>query len=200
MKKTLVVLFAVMLLVPAGLFAGIFDFSVGATAQYKNGYDITSPEWGDDMTDIANYAFGADVRTRILFAEIGMTGLYSQIDNDVHQLDGLVTGGLSLDLLGLVRVGLGMGPRVTVTMAGDVVTFYGPDGALDADTDFVAAIMHAPLTYRATADFKLGNLLVGLNYTIDSNGFTLENQRLDKLLPASFESGRIGASVLFTLF
>ena len=63
-------------------------------------------------------------------------------------------------------------------------------------------MMNTPLTWRATADVKLGKILVGLNYTINSNGFTLESSDYTKLLPASsaWENGRIGASVLYTIF
>jgi hypothetical protein len=36
MKKTMLALLIVLLLVPTGLFAGIFNLSLGVTAQYKN--------------------------------------------------------------------------------------------------------------------------------------------------------------------
>ena len=201
MKKTIMIVLVVLLVAPMGLFAGIFDFSVGATAQYTKAFDATGEiEFEEGMADIENYVFGADIRTRLLFAEVGLMALYSQAE-DGFNLDGVLTGGISLDLLGLLRVGLGMGPRLSANFQEDgTVVVYGPTGPLDEGTDFEAAFMNAPMTYRATVDLKLGNVLLGLNYTVDSSGYTFGNmEETDKLVP-NWEQGRIGASVLFTLF
>jgi hypothetical protein len=204
MKKTILILTMVLLLVPAGLFAGVFDLSLGVTAQNKMGYDATSGEFDEDMfTDVENYAFGGDIRMRLLFAEVGIMGLYSQTAAEETRIDGILTGGLSLDLLGLVRVGLGMGPRMTVVEETGGWKVYGPDNtAIDEDTDFESALMNAPMTYRATVDLKLGKILLGLNYTVDSNGFTFDEPNPVNLMPddAAWGNGRIGASVLFTIF
>lgn len=202
MKKTILIMAMVLLLVPAGLFAGLFDLSLGATAQYQGPFDVTSDiEWADGMSEIENYAFGGDVRMRLLFAEVGVMGLYSQLEEG-YKINGIVTGGLSLDLLGLVRVGLGMGPRMTATNIDGTWAVYGPENEeVTEGTDFEAAFMNAPMTYRATVDLKLGKILLGLNYTVDSDGFTFENPDPTTLMPSadSWGNGRIGASVLFTL-
>ncbi len=205
MKKTVLVLLIAMLLVPAGLFASMFNFSVGATAQYNKPFDVSTAgeeEWSQ-LLEIESYAFGADIRTRLLFVELDITALYSQEVYDstnYYQLSGLITGGVSLDLLGLVRVGLGMGPRVYALFDESGTGFiWSDEGILDENTDFAQAFMQAPMTYRATADVKLGNILLGINYTVDSMGFTFNNMDTAKLAP-DFANGRIGASVLFTLF
>jgi hypothetical protein len=205
MKKVLITLTIIMLLVPAAAFAGIFDFSVGATAQYKIPYDVSGEiTFEDGMADPKNYTFGADIRTRLLFAEVGVMAMYDQLENEgdtIDTLTGLVTGGLSLDLLGLVRVGLGLGPRVSADF-GDEVIFYNSDGQVLDATNYGEALMASDLTWRATVDLKLGNILVGLNYTIDSDGFTIDNSDFTKLLPGEeqWNSGRIGVSALFTIF
>ncbi len=194
-----------MLLVPAAAFAGIFDFSVGATAQYKIPYDVSGEiTFEDGMADPKNYTFGADIRTRLLFAEVGVMAMYDQLENESETIDtltGLVTGGISLDLLGLVRVGLGLGPRVSADF-GDEVIFYNSEGQVLDATNYGEALMASDLTWRATVDLKLGNILVGLNYTIDSDGFTIDNSDFTKLLPGEeqWNSGRIGVSALFTIF
>ncbi len=204
MKKTILVLSILLLLIPAGLFAGVFDLSLGAVAQNKMAYDATSGEFDPDMfTNIENYAFGGDIRMRLLFAELGIMGLYSQTANDEIMFDGILTVGPSLDLLGLVRVGLGMGPKMTVVQEAAGWKVYGPDGtAITEETDFESAFMNAPMTYRATVDLKLGNLLFGVNYTVNSEGFTFGNMNTAALLPGESDwgNGRIGASVLFTIF
>ncbi len=207
MKKVLITLTIIMLLVPVAAFAGIFDLSLGATAQYKLPWNASEGEfeWEDGMTDPANYTFGADIRTRVLFAEVDVMALYDQIEvagDSVDTLSSLVTAGVSLDLLGLVRIGLGLGPRVRVEFGDDVV-FYDADGGelLDAE-NYGDALMESDLTWRATADVKLGKILIGLNYTVDSNGFTADNSDFTKLLPgeSQWNSGRIGVSALFTIF
>ncbi len=205
MKKVLITLTIIMLLVPAAAFAGIFDFSVGATAQYKIPYDVSGEiTFEDGMADPKNYTFGADIRTRLLFAEVGVMAMYDQLENESETIDtltGLVTGGISLDLLGLVRVGLGLGPRVSADF-GDEVIFYNSEGQVLDATNYGEALMASDLTWRATVDLKLGNILVGLNYTIDSDGFTIDNSDFTKLLPGEeqWNSGRIGVSALFTIF
>src|SRR5690554_571197 len=203
MKKIIMIGLVILLLVPVGLTAGIFDFSVGVLAQNKLPYDVQEGEFDADMfTNFENYAFGADIRTRILFAEVGVAALYEEVDS-TPAFSGLVTGGLSLDLLGLLRVGLGLGPRVTVMFPENSdAEFYFTDETLLAAENFGDAFMRSDLTWRATVDLKLGSMLVGLNYMVDSDGFNLEDADFDKLLPTAdgFKAGRIGASVLFTLF
>lgn len=201
MKKTLFAFAVILLVVPAMLSAGLIDLSIGATAQYGQPFDVQEEvTWDEDMGNIENYTFGADVRARVLFAEVDIMALYGN-DADTPTLNGVVTGGLSLDLLGLVRVGLGLGPRVTAVFPETGSPIFYADGT-PLGEDFQDAIMQTPLTWRATADIKLGKILVGLNYTIDSNGFTLDSNDYTKLLPSESQwgNGRIGASVLFSIF
>ncbi len=200
MKKILIAIAILTFIVPAALSAGLLDFSVGATGQYQIPVDAQELAWDDAMGDVENYKFGADVRTRLLFAEVDIMALYGS-ENDVPTLDGVVTGGLSLDLLGLVRVGLGLGPRVTAIFPDGGDPAFLVNG-VEIEGDFEEALMQTPLTWRATADIKLGKMLVGLNYTIDSDGFSLDSNDYTKLLPGAsdWETGRIGASVLLTIF
>lgn len=201
MKKTILALLIVLLLVPTGLFAGIFNLSLGVTAQYKEPFDFTEGDIPfEGMAEIENWAFGGDIRMRLLFAELDVTALYSKLE-DGHLLSGLVTAGVSLDLFGFLRLGLGMGPRLGVAFSDDgEFSAWGPDGQpLGPDTDFGDAFMNALMTYRLTADFKLGKILVGLNYTVDSDGFTFENLDVEKLVP-NFNQGAIGVSLLYSFF
>lgn len=198
MKKKILVLMIISLLVSTTLFAGILNLNIGATAQYK------IPTIGGDLDgalNIEEWSFGPDIRLRLLFAEVGVAGLYSKLEDGGHSLSGVLTGGVSFDLLGFMRVGLGLGPRMGAKFDKD---FKNPtveiDGAAEEAT-FGEAFMNAPLTYRATVDFKLGRFLIGLNYTIDSDGFSFANTDAQKLLP-DFENnpGRVGVSALFRLF
>jgi len=62
--------------------------------------------------------------------------------------------------------------------------------------------MNTPLVWRATVDLKLGSVLLGVNYMVNTNNFTIENGNYEGLIPtdALFKSGRIGASFLISLF
>jgi hypothetical protein len=203
MKKTMLALLIVLLLVPTGLFAGIFNLSLGVTAQYKNPLPLAEEiEEGffEGMAELDNWAFGGDIRMRLLFVELDVAALYSKLDNG-HLISGLVTAGVSFDLFGFLRLGLGMGPRIGVSIDDDgETTILGPDGGvIDENTEFGEAFMKALMTYRLTADFKLGSFLVGLNYTVDSDGFTFDNLDVDKLVP-NFKQGAVGVSFLYSFF
>ncbi len=200
MKKTILALLIVLLLVPTGLFAGIFNLSLGATAQYKEPLDFTEGDIPfEGMAELQNWAFGGDIRMRLFFVELDIAALYTKLD-DGHLISGLVTAGVSFDLLGFLRVGLGMGPRIGVAIGDDGETkVWGPAGEIDGDTDFGEAFMNAPMTYRLTTDFKLGSILVGLNYTVDSKGFTFGDLDVANLAP-DFNKGAIGVSLLYSFF
>lgn len=203
MKKTMLVLIVVLLLVPAGLFAGILDFSIGATAQYNGAVAFEEGfEWQEGMAEIENYEFGPDLRLRLLFAEVGVAGLYSPTTSGGHRISGIMTGGLSLDLLGLLRVGVGMGPRMAIEFSEDfgTATVYAQDGTTVVGDNFEAAFMNAPMSYRATVDLKLGRILFGVNYIIESNGFTFADENYEDMLPDFSQPGTIGVSALFTIF
>ncbi len=204
MKKTILALLIVLLLVPTGLFAGIFNLSLGATAQYKEPFPIDGEEPipFEGMAELKNWAFGGDIRMRLFFVELDIAALYTKLDEgEGHLISGLVTAGVSFDLLGFLRVGLGMGPRIGLGISDDgEFSAWGPGGeSLGSDTNFGDAFMNAPMTYRLTTDFKLGSILVGLNYTVDSNGFTFEELDVAKLAP-DFKKGAIGVSLLYSFF
>jgi len=91
MKKRLLVALLVLAMVPAALFAGFFDFGIGATAQFVpsfNPYETAEFDWAQ-LANIENYGFGADIRTRIMFAELDIAGLYSQetVDSTTYLWD-----------------------------------------------------------------------------------------------------------------
>ena len=201
MKKSILALLIVLLLVPTGLFAGIFNLSLGVTAQYKEPFPIDGEESipFEGMAELENWAFGGDIRMRLFFVELDVAALYTKLD-DGHLISGLVTAGVSFDLLGFLRIGLGMGPRIGVAIDDDGETkVWGPKGEIDGDTDFGEAFMNAPMTYRLTTDFKLGSILIGLNYTVDSNEFTFGELDFAKLAP-DFKKGAMGVSVLYSFF
>ncbi len=202
-KKFLISLIVVCVLLPAALSAAIVDLSLGVTGQYADtlgtvqaaGYDVAQ------FTDINNYTLGADVRVKLLLAEVDLVGTFSNANIGYTEISTLTTAGISLDLLGLLRVGFGMGPRWVVRVdnnTGEFQVYQG--GVLVATEDLGKTFQTSPVAYRATADFNLGSIMVGVNYTLDTN-YTFENyQEVDKLFNANMDNGKLGVSVLFSLF
>lgn len=206
MKKKYLITLLLFALIPAALFAGIFELGIGATTQFNpnyNPFESADFDWAQ-LGELENYGFGAEIRARILFIEVDAAGLYSNVEdggNKFHAISGLFTGGVSFDLLGFLRLGLGLGPRINVFIdeSGNTQVYMPGQAGMQPVTDFGQAFMNAPLTYRLTTDIKLGKILLGLNYTVDSDGFTFDNLDTAKLAP-KFENGKIGASVIFRLF
>lgn len=206
-KKFLVSLIVVCVLLPAALSAAIVDLSLGATAQYADTLG-TVKTYGSDytkFTDINNYTFGADVRVKLLIAEVDIVGTFGTptINSIAYtEISALTTAGVSLDLLGLVRVGFGMGPRwkVLVDNSTGKLTIKDNNGNLVPTENLGETFLTSPVAYRATADFNLGSIMLGVNYTLDTN-YTFKNyQEVNKLFDAAVDNGKLGVSVLFSLF
>ena len=207
-KKFLVTLIVVCVLLPVALSAAVVDLSIGATAQYSKTFDqvktaIENEDYAG-FTDFSNYNFGADVRVKFLIAEVDVVGMFGKDTIDTVEyttISALTTVGVSLDVLGLARLGFGMGPRYSVLIDKDGNTKVLDNTGVAVTTEnFLDTFIKSPVSYRATVDFTLGNVLLGLNYTVDSQ-YTFEKYaEVDKLFNAPFGNGKLGVSVLFSLF
>ncbi|AEV29013.1 hypothetical protein SpiGrapes_1196 [Sphaerochaeta pleomorpha str. Grapes] len=206
-KKFLVSLIVVCVLLPAVLSAAIADLSIGATAMYNVTGDEVVAQFNDGdfsgLTDISNYTFGADLRVKFLLAEVDVIGMYTPPEDSSsnHELSVLTTGGISLDLLGLARLGFGMGPRfrVLIDKDGNAFVYASDNTSIENWNNFGDAFIKSPVSYRATLDFNLGSIMLGVNYTVDST-YTFENySEIDRLFKADTNSGKFGVSLLFSL-
>jgi hypothetical protein len=106
-----------------------------------------------------------------------------------------------MDLLGIARLGFGMGPRFRVLIddAGEA-QIIAETGTVESMDDFGDAFVNSPVAYRATVDFNLGNIMLGLNYTLDTD-YTFKNAaQVDDLFNADIDDGKVGVSLLFSLF
>lgn len=214
-KRFLVTLLVVCVLLPAALSAAAIDLSLGATAQYngtladiKADMDGGSSSLTDKIFDFENYTLGADVRIKLLFAEVDVVGTFAKyIDdsdsNDIKEfteISALTTVGFSFDLAGFARIGLGVGPRfrVLIDKDGNPSVFASDGNGVGTWEGAGDAFLKSPIAARATVDFNLGHLMLGLNYTLDT-GFTFENKDFAKLIESP-DGGRFGVSLLFSLF
>lgn len=209
-KRFLVSLIVVCVLLPATLSAAMVNLSIGATAQYAKNFadiqtSIDNETFVEEISKIENYAFGADVRLKVLLAEIDLVGMFGKetVDSvDYTTISVLTTAGISLDVLGFARIGFGMGPRFNVLVDKDMNTVIKDDTGTDVTSmdGFGEAFINSPVAYRATVDFTLGNIMLGLNYTVDSDYTFKEWQSVDKLFTKPFDQGTVGISLLFSLF
>ena len=208
-KRFLVSLIVVCVLLPATLSAAMLDLSIGATARYDKSFaqiqtSIDNEEYGDELMDIENYAFGADVRLKILLAEIDLVGMYGKETRggtDYYTISVLTSGGVSLDILSFARIGFGMGPRfnVYIDSEGDSFILDHTNTIVTMD-NFGDAFINSPVAYRATLDFNIGSLMLGLNYTVDTSYTFKEWEKVQNLFDAPLDQGKVGVSLLFSLF
>src|SRR5690554_5676034 len=114
-KKSMVLLLIVCVMLPTALSAAVVDLSLGVTAQYKENLGSIKTQLDDDdfdgLSNFDNYALGADLRVKLLIAEVDLVGKFSQETiNSVEytKIETLSTVGLSMDLLGFARIGFGL--------------------------------------------------------------------------------------------
>ncbi|MDC7229496.1 MAG: hypothetical protein PQJ48_04235 [Sphaerochaetaceae bacterium] len=208
-KKSMVLLLIVCVMLPTALSAAVVDLSLGATAQYNQTLgsikaDIDDNDF-DGMGDFKNYTLGADLRVKLLIAEVDVVGTFgTYVDssmNEYTEISALTTAGVSMDLLGIARLGFGMGPRFRVLIddAGKA-QIIAETGTVESMDDFGEAFINSPVAYRATVDFNLGNIMLGLNYTLDTE-YTFKNAaEVNKLFSGDLDDGKVGVSLLFSLF
>ncbi len=200
-KKVLGLILALCVIVPVSLSAEVLDFSIGGTAQYQLDAGSVQGSNEDDLFNVDNYKFGAEARLKFLLVEasaMSIVGPNSAADG--YEADTLMTAGVSLDLLNLIRIGVGLGPQYTVDFKnnGDILDASG------ATFDFGKVFMEANCTYKANVDFLLGGLTLSANYTVPSIGFNIQNIvegtfNVDDLGVSNFEDGMLGVSVLISL-
>ncbi len=198
-KKFLGLVLVLCLIVPVGLSAEVLDFSIGGTAQYQMSAESSTSSTTDDIFNVENYKFGAEARVKFLLVEASDIALIGPTETG-YQVSNLMTAGVSLDLLNLVRLGVGLGPEF-------VVNFNDDSSVTDVNGDdfvFSDIFMTSNCTYKANVDFLLGGLTVSANYTVPSQGFNIQNIvdgnfTSDDLAPVDLADGRFGVAVLISL-
>ena len=207
-KKLMISLLVVCVLLPAALSAAVLDLSLGVTAQYKDSLGkiktaIDSDNF-DGLANFDNYALGADVRFKLLIAEVDLVGKFSQEtigSVDYTKIEVLSTAGVSMDLLGFTRLGFGMGPNWIVRMDKDgKFTIFDANDNPQTLSSLGETFINSPVAYRATLDFNLGKLMFGLNYTLETDYTFKKPGEVDKLFNAKMDDGTVGVSLLFSLF
>jgi len=212
-KKLLVLCLVVMFVLPATVFAGSFlGLKVGAAAILNEPINLENvdPEYflGVEMEDIG---FGADIRFNVSVVELAALvqgQMVSSFNADYLILSGHLGVGVSLELLGLVDLGVTIGPTL------DYIT------DIDGDSSWLGVLTNRenptagyiieidennyeilPLEIRATADVNLGGISVGGFVMVDP-GVTIGDVMDPNFNPADIEvdtTATVGISVMVSL-
>lgn len=204
MKKSLIVLLALLMILPAVAFAASdwYDMSLGATVQWQ-----PVPNYSDwdaakaDLLKIDNWSFGLDFRNRLALFEVDLVSMYNYSkvqDATTHTISVLGTAGLVFDIYDVVRLGVGLGPSFDFIIRDGKLQIRDAAGLLVDAENIGESFSHAPLNYRLTADFLLGPVMLGANYTLPS-AWSFAEPTWKGLLPPDWGKGKIGVSILYTI-
>jgi len=193
------------LLIPSVLFAKTFSLGLGGVAMYN----VKASEVFNDnsaFTKLENYNFGADVRLKVLLLDVTAMGLYNGKSSaegagteEMKEISGIVTAGLAFDLMDMIRVGVGIGPRLRALTSDWKDWKVYQNGAQIDSNNFGDVLKNAPMTYRAMVDLMLGNLSVGLSYMVDTKYTFNDPKEVKNLVNCDWDSGKLGVSLLFNL-
>ena len=181
------------------LAASAVSFGVG---NYARGSLLIENDFPmNEIVNPSSYQFGADLRLRLNFIELTMTGV---LTNNNAYLDGIGTIGVNLPLFGLLDIGIGMGPYFLVHFASDEAVTYrhfiNPNDPVNWSYrqvgNFSEVITDSVVGYRAHADMRLGDLSFGISLDVPSYGYTFSSNTTDNIEP-NFDKARIGASAMY---
>ena len=185
--KKLAAILLICLLVSTAVFAGVFEFNLGAVAMYNRPYaDLQNYK----EIKTSDFSFGAGLDIKFTLIDVDATALYSKVE-DQNVLNGVASLNLALTV-GPVRAAVGIGYDYVFNMTTKEYAFGG-------QTD-IQNFLDAYLLARAEVDVILGKLHIGVFGTCPT-GLTLRTfegvKELDyqKLL----DSISVGASVKFNV-
>lgn len=187
--------------VSASLFASA-ELDLGGTAQYQVRAEEIPFKEPAKIFNSGQFLFGPEVRLKIAILELGASMYYTPGPKEnpfyKHQLAGVITAGISFDLGSVLRLGLGVGPRLIVRWDkdGNIIVRDG-NGKRIENVEGLSVLGDSTIAYKASADLLLGDLLLGLNYTVDSN-MTFNNPSLSGVMP-EFKDGKVGVTAMFRI-
>ena len=212
-KKLLVLCLVVMFVLPATVFAGSFlGLKVGAAAILNEPINLEEmdPDYFTSL-GLEDMGFGADIRFNVSVFELAALVQGQMIDvgfTDVIILSGHLGIGVSLELLGLVDLGVTVGPTLdfATTSEGDfslLGVLTNRENPLEGDFIEIDEnnFEDLPLEIRATADVNLGGISVGGFMMVDP-GVTIGDLMAPDFNPADIEvdtTATLGLSVMISL-
>lgn len=200
MKKKAFIIFAlIVILVPINLSALSLD--IGATARYEGMVEdfAYTPE---NLTDFSKYSFGPDVRLKFGILEIADVAPinFGQSDSGWWQFHNVLTAGVNFKLFNFINVGAGVGPASIINVRPSTWEFTHKD---DSTVTLKSFFFDTVLSYKATVDVLFDGLTLSAYYIVQSNGVSIQNIIDDgfspeKLMPADYNDGTVGVSLLIS--
>lgn len=217
MRKKLLTVCALMACAVCTLGAKAFDLSLGGLASYnvdaESIFDDTS-----GLTDIDNWNFGGGVDMKLFFVDLGLDAWYNgrttasysytyegqtydYLAEDLHEFSVLMTAGVSFDFWDMLRVGVGLGPRIRVLYNDDTEEplLYQEDAEKYCEYSWDSAWKHALLSWRLSAELMFNHFGIGVLYVVDSE-HDLSDISFQDIFTTNWESGRFGVRVAWHLF
>ena len=190
MKKLIIALVVVSLTVTTLFAAPIFQIGPTAEYQYKLKDMQNSGNVMNDLLDIKHWQFGADFRVNLWFLQIGLNGLYGNVEG-YHYLNSVLTANVLINPVDFLTIAVGMGPSMSFGTK-DFKTFIVNGNDI---SQFGEVFMNSPLYYRAQVGFDFGMLGLSVGYMLPTKG-SFKNFSADTFIPA-WDNGKFSASVLF---
>ena len=192
MKKRILAVLLALLMVSAAFAAPVFQ--LGGLVSYNK--TVVSDEGLDfeveDLKDINNFSFGADIRLNIAnFFSLDVPATIGFGSEGAFTAAAIPTVNVNLPILGLVDIALGVGTQFDFQHVDDEWTMNG----LPFDSA-AEAFEQSKLVYRAGVTVNLSFLSIGLNATVPcTDPFTSDD--IGGIFTPVWESTRVSAVVLF---
>lgn len=198
-KKIIVLVLAILLVLPASIFAiDLIGLRVGPAAMLNAPISLEGldPDYFTTLT-LDDLTFGVDARLNLSILEGNVMALVTPATFEGEivgaYLDAYVNAGLSIELLSLLKVGV---------FAGPMFSFYVDETGVSGGPENEDDLLSAGLNLRLTADVVLGGISVGATYIVETDVL------LGDLIAGTVQPdqvfvnpmGKAGVSVLFSLF
>lgn len=198
-KKIVVLVLAILLVLPASIFAmDLIGLRVGPAAMLNAPISIDGldPDYFTTLT-LDDFTFGVDARLNLSILEGNVMALVTPetLDNEIigAYLDAYINAGVSIELLSLLKVGI---------FAGPMFSFYVDESGVSGGPESEDDLLSAGLNLRLTADVNLGGISVGATYIVETD-VLIGDLIAGEVSPEDVfvnPMGKAGVSVLFSLF
>lgn len=148
---------------------------------------------------LSSYSFSLESRVKLLWVDFALEGNYRR-DGTLNVFETLLGGGFSADFLDRrLRVGLMIGPRFRALEEDGVAFYREGEGDVRRAERPLDILAHSPVACRLTADCRVGSMMVGLFYDVDTTYRFVTWQDVRNLVTPDWDTGKIGVSVLYNV-
>lgn len=192
---------------------GLFSLGVGANISYPADAIAADPSGSSSLDKKSKFRFediavGLETRVRIDHLQFAAVGELSTVDSSTILASGILSAGLSFDLLSLFRIGVSAGPKVSYAYseAGSKDPSSGSDPSVDLGNtsngkNLWSAIKDGNFNIRLTFDIMAGPVMtIGVAYVVPTE-FSIDNGNYKDLIPKTdaWGEGKVSICVQMSL-